>query len=234
MTPRRETGLFPDPTSLRYDVRSGYYTGQRDYAVRLRCVPSVRQTARTHSADHLCLIPRRKATCGTGQRTPSPLRVPVLALRVAARSQRTWLALSRLRHRQVTLSPGRPGTSQWATRRCWHERPADTTLLAALRGWVSALLPVNSDNTHCAFVPSCLSHYFILIAPTLLTREPLQRGIKLRTMWRCLHRRCFTVTLTADPHLASVRAVRAPACRHPSRQHRRSAVLKMCRGIVRK
>ena len=58
-----------------------------------------------------------------------------------------------------------------------------------LRVWVLALLPVNSDNTHCAFVPSCLGHYFILIAPTLLTREPLQRGIKLRTMWRCLHYR---------------------------------------------
>ena len=60
-----------------------------------------------------------------------------------------------------------------------------------------ALLPGNPDNTHCAFVPSCLSHYFILIALTLLTREPLQRGIKLRTMWRCLHCRCGAVTATA-------------------------------------
>ena len=80
------------------------------------------------------------------------------------------------------------------------------------------MLPVDSDNTHCAFIPSCLGHYFILIALTLLTREPLQRGIKLRTMWRCLFCRCFSVTLTADPHLSFVRAVRAPACRHRSRQ----------------
>jgi hypothetical protein len=58
---RRETSPFADPTPLRYDVRSGYYTGQRDYAARLRCVPSVRQTTRTHSADQLCLIPRRQA-----------------------------------------------------------------------------------------------------------------------------------------------------------------------------
>ena len=70
-----------------------------------------------------------------------------------------------------------------------------------LRVWVLALLPVDSDNTHCAFVPSCLGHYFILIALTLLTREPLQCGIKLRTMWRCLHRRCFSVTLDADPDI---------------------------------
>ena len=86
-----------------------------------------------------------------------------------------------------------------------------------------SLRTVNSDNTHCAFVPSSLSHYFILIALTLLTREPLQRGIKLRTMWRCLHCRCFTVTLTASRipirhDAARIVAVTAPACRHPSRQ----------------
>ena len=107
---RRETSLFSDPTSLRCTNRSEDYTGQRDYAARLRSVASVRKTGRTHSAIHLCLTPRRKATCGTRERTPTPLRVPVLALRIASRSQCCWLALSRLRHRQVTLSPSSPGT----------------------------------------------------------------------------------------------------------------------------
>ena len=114
---RRETSLFPEPTSLRCNVRSEDYTGQRDYAACLHCVSSARKTGRTHSADHLCLTPRRKATCGTGERTPSPLRVPVLALRVASRSQNCWLALKRLRQKRSS----RPGTTHLATRRRWHE-----------------------------------------------------------------------------------------------------------------
>jgi hypothetical protein len=66
-----------------------------------------------------------------------------------------------------------------------------------VRAWGLALRTGKSDNTHCAFVPSCLGHYFILIAPTILTREPLWAGIKLRTMWRCLNCRCRAVTATA-------------------------------------
>ena len=79
---------------------------------------------------------------------------------------------------------------------------------SCLRACGLALRTGYADNTHCAFVPSSLSHYFILIALTLLTREPLQRGIKLRTMWRCLFCRCVTVTLDADPdiHRASLQA----------------------------
>ena len=103
---RRETSLFPEPTPLRCNVRSEDYTGQRDYAARLRCVSSLRQTGRTHSAIHLCLTPRRKATCGTRERTPLPLRVLVLALRIASRSQCCWLALTRLRQKRSS----RPGT----------------------------------------------------------------------------------------------------------------------------
>ena len=79
-------------------------------------------------------------------------------------------------------------------------------------------------NTHCAFVPSVrrcgshLGHYFILIAPTLLTREPLRRGIKLRTMWRCIRLRLPRCHSVCFPDLALVRANTAPACRHPPRQ----------------
>ncbi len=68
----RETSPFPDPTSLRCTARSEVYTGQRDYAARLRCVPSVRKTGRTHSADHLCLTPRRQAAHRAARRPPTP------------------------------------------------------------------------------------------------------------------------------------------------------------------
>ena len=53
-----------------------------------------------------------------------------------------------------------------------------------LRVWVLALLPVDSDNTHCAFVPSCLSHYFIPLShrhSSLVSR--FGAGIKLRTVF---------------------------------------------------
>ena len=69
---RRETSRFPDPTPLRYNVRSEDYTGQRDYAARLRYVPSFRQTGWTHSPNHLCLTPRRQAAHRAALRPPTP------------------------------------------------------------------------------------------------------------------------------------------------------------------
>lgn len=68
----RETNPFPEPTSLRYNVRSEDYTGQRDYAARLRCVTSFRETGWTHSADHLCLTPRRQAAHRAALHPPTP------------------------------------------------------------------------------------------------------------------------------------------------------------------
>ncbi len=90
-------------------------------------------------------------------------------------------------------SPGsRPSATRWVG---MNDRRG--LRCSCLRSCGLALRTGNSDNTHCAFVPSCLGHYFILIAPTILTREPLWAGIKLRTMWRCLPCRCGAVTATA-------------------------------------
>jgi hypothetical protein len=52
----------------------------------------------------------------------------------------------------------RPGKSLLALRRRWHEGTADTTLLTSLRGWMSALLPGHSHNTHCPFGRAKTSH----------------------------------------------------------------------------
>lgn len=88
-----------------------------------------------------------------------------------------------------------------------------------------ALLTVNSDNKLCGFASLLYSG----TPDDALTREPLRRGIKIPTKLRCLHCRCGTVTLTANPHLAFVRAVSAPACRHRSRQP--PLRLKMITGV---
>ena len=75
-------------------------------------------------------------------------------------------------------------------------------------------------------------HTFILFALAPPACGTLQRGIKSRTIWRCLPYRCFPVTLTA-PRRENIPtaarscpcrvAVTAPARRHPSRQRNRSA-----------
>jgi hypothetical protein len=46
----------------------------------------------------------------------------------------------------------------------------------------------------------------------------------------CAATGCFTVTPTADPHLALVRAVVAPACRHQARQPSAPPGVKIWRG----
>ena len=147
------------------------------------------------SPDTLTILPRRSA--------------------LSSRSQSCWLALSRLRHWQVTLSPSRPGDKVIGFAVGWHERPARLTVLVPARLWPRLAYRQFRQHTLCVRSAPASLHYFILIALTLLTREPLQRGIKLRTMWRCLHCRCFTVTLTASriahparcrPHRGSQRA----------------------------
>ena len=54
--------------------------------------------------------------------------------------------------------------------------------------------------------------------PRRLLGLPARRLGSLSITASCVQTGCFAVTLTADPDLAFVRAVRAPARRHPSRQ----------------
>ena len=55
-----------------------------------------------------------------------------------------------------------------------------------------------SHNTHCPFGHS--SHINSFRADNSPCRDPSARNL-CQTMWRCVLSRCFTVTLTADPHL---------------------------------
>jgi hypothetical protein len=55
-----------------------------------------------------------------------------------------------------------------------------------------------SHNTHCPFGRS--SHINSFRADTTRQRDPSARNL-CQTMCRCVLSRCFTVTLTANPHL---------------------------------
>ena len=112
-------------------------------------------------------------------------RVEVRALRsVGEESAQPGLALTRLAPRNFSADPA-SGVSGFAAG--WHER--------MLPGRHTTHI-VRSFRSLDAVCKRSL-HTFILIALTLLTSEPLQRGIKDRTIWRCVAPRCFTVTLTA-------------------------------------
>lgn len=106
----------------------------------------------------------------------------------------------------------------------WHERPARLTVLLRPRLWPRLANRQLRQHTLCVRSAPASLHYFILIAPTILTREPLWGGIKLRTMWRCLPCRCGAVTARAprtshsSGALEASAARTAPACRHRSRQ----------------
>jgi hypothetical protein len=203
LRPAKTPALAVSPTSFHYSP--------------VRLAPAFRETGRPHSPDKISLRLRRQAAIRRSRQPRLPLASPARTFALPSKTQKFWL-------RAVATAPGtessKPGTRPSATR--WVGMNEQPTLRFSLQVFAPRLgvgfASGNADNTYCAFVPSFLSHYFILIAPTILTREPLWGGIKLRTIWRCLHCRCFTVTLTADPHLASVRAVSAPACRHRSRQ----------------
>jgi len=128
---------------------------------------------------------------------------------LSAKTRILGLALSRRRLGNESSRPGNKATGGAAG--C-HER------VLPGRHTTHIVRSFRSMNAVCQHS----RHYFILIALTLLTREPLQRGIKLRTMWRCVPPGCFTVTRTARSSPRPViRAVRAPVCRHRSRQRRR-------------
>ena len=148
---RRETSPFAEPTSLRCDIRSEAYTGQRDYAERLRSVSSFRKTGRTHSADHLCLTPRRQAARGTAERALAPIASQSSRSALPSRSQSCWLALTRLRQKLSS----RPGT-----RTCLRGGVGVKERLGLRCSFVRAcglaLLTVNSDNKHCE---SASPHY---------------------------------------------------------------------------
>src|ERR1035441_5125071 len=80
------------------------------------------------------LIPRRQAAGRSAERAHVAIASQPTPYALPSWSQKTWLALARLRRET------RPGERLLALRRRWHEGTADTTLLTSLRGWVSALL----------------------------------------------------------------------------------------------
>jgi hypothetical protein len=91
------------------------------------------------------------------------------------------------------------------------------------RLWLRLAPRCSTQHILCVRSARASLHTFILIAPTTPPAGSLRRGIKRRTIWRCVEHRCFTVTLTASRipirHAAARRvALTAPARRHPSRQ----------------
>ena len=102
-------------------------------------------------------------------------------------------------------------------------------MLVPARLWPRLAPRCYTQHILCVRSARASLHTFILFAPTLLTREPLQRGIKGRTIWRCVTHRCGAVTARASRTSHSSGALKAsaartaPACRHRSRQHSRSA-----------
>jgi hypothetical protein len=184
----------------------------------------------------VCLRLRRQAARGTADRAHVPSRRSSRAplcrrrLRTAQRSRwRDSRASNPAAPAQVSSHGGHPQGSRWVGMnnrlglRC-----------SCLRACGLALRTGNSDNTHCAFVPSCLSHYFILFTQIILTREPLLGGTKLRTMWRCLCCRCGAVTgraartshssgalvASAARSRASLQASFPPTTAPPTKDHR--------------
>ena len=117
-------------------------------------------------------------------------------------------------------------------RRCQGTSPDAPTKYRELRGSV-VMQECFRDNHTTHIVRSVIRSSFpplFFSCRHLPARGTLRHGIKGHTIWRCVLSRCHTVTLTANPHLAFVRAVSAPVCRHPARQLRRSAVLKVWSG----
>ena len=159
----------------------------------------------------VCLRLRRQAAVLLPVHTLIPWWPSARTSALPPKTQKLWL-------RAIATAPSiessRPGTGQfpwWPSARIaggWHERPARLTVLViagaarTARLWPRLANRQRRQHTLCVRslggrCGSHLGHYFILIAPTLLTREPLLRGIKLRTMWRCLPCRCGAVTATA-------------------------------------
>ncbi len=102
-----------------------------------------------------------------------------------------------------------------------HERPARLTVLLRPRLWPRLAPRCYTQHILCVRSARSSLHTFILFAQQLpASRVPSARK-KCRTIWRCVTHRCFTVTLTANPHLALVRAVSAPVRRHRARQRSR-------------
>jgi hypothetical protein len=96
-------------------------------------------------ADQFCLTPRRQAAGRSAERAlapiasqPTPYALPSWSQRIGCRAGATTPGT--MRPRRKLKSPARRG---------WHEGTADATLLTALRGWASALLPGHSHNTFC-------------------------------------------------------------------------------------
>src|ERR1035441_8938971 len=107
------------------------------------------------------LIPRRQAAGRSAERAHVAIASQPTPYALPSWSQKTWLALARLRRET------RPGERLLALRRRWHEGTADTTLLTSFRACGLALLPGHSHNTHCPFGRSCFASTLILFSPPI-------------------------------------------------------------------
>ena len=96
----------------------------------------------------------------------------------------------------------------------------------------AGMLPGQSHNTHCPFGRS--SHLYSLRADNSPCRDPSARNKRSDNVALCaiprLHCHDDCTAVPSGRATARVAAISAPACRHPSRQRRRSAVLEVWSG----
>jgi len=117
--------------------------------------------------------------------------------------------------------PADPDTPRLASRRIGM-KDRQTLRFSFVRGWASALLSRSrhkSYYTQSRPIPGTRFAGPPVTGPRRLLVLPARRPGSLSITASCVQTGCFTVTLTAIPDLAFVRAVRAPARRHPSRQN---------------
>lgn len=129
---------------------------------------------------------------------------------LSLKSQIRWLALSRLRRAS---------------------RPADPAKTASARGWLSRTSASRCEHKSvlCVIPPQCripLPREPSALSPRRLIAYASSVGLRrpgvLNITASCVHSRLLHCHTHCSPHLALVRAVRAPVRRHRSRQLRRS------------
>jgi hypothetical protein len=123
----------------------------------------------------------------------------------------------------------RPDRISRASRLRWHAGTSVGYDARQLRVWADGLAAGTLHNTHCPFGRAKTSHLNSFRADNSPPAGPFSAELRSDNVALCAiplphcHTDCF-------PHLALVRAISAPACRHPSRQRSRSAVLEVWSG----
>ena len=167
---------------------SAYRRGQAIIAgtvqLSLHSAGCVCETGRPRWKDQIGLTLRRQAACGSADRAHATIASHPAHYALSSKSQIRWLR-----------------ADATAPERCQQTGKVNAGFAAEL-AWRSA--SGTSHNTHCPFGRGArvetLPHKFFSCRRLPALRDPSARNL-CQTMCRCVLSRCFTVTLTANPHL---------------------------------